>query len=291
MNKNYKRHTYCNFCKSKKISLTYKLKDQNLVKCDNCDLFFLDKQRDNLLDLYNEEYYGGESKDSNYFEYSDQAKVMRKNFNFAYEFINNIGNKKLLLLDIGSGYGFFSEHLNNNITYEAIDISRLAVQRMRSNDIKAYQGEILTFDTKRRYDVIVAFDVIEHQIYLKEFVNKVHKLLKSNGVFIFTTPDFGSITNKLFREKAPTIQPKYHNYYLSQKWLKNSLPSLGFKIEEIRTVHLTFLSIGQILLLASFALPFLRYFQIARLVRFLNLHNKIVPFFRFGGIICIAKKL
>lgn len=291
MKKSYKQHTYCNYCKSKKISLIYKLKDQNLVKCDKCDLFFLDKQLNNLLDLYNKEYYGGESEDSNYAEYSEQAKVMKKNFNFAYKFINKLGNKKIRLLDIGSGYGFFSEHLNKNVTYEAIEISRVAVQRMRSNGINAFHGEILKSDIKKRYDIIVAFDVIEHQVYLKEFVDKVRVLLKHNGVFIITTPDFGSITNKLFRENAPTIQPKYHNYYLTQNWLKNSLPSLGFKIEELKTVHLTFLSVAQVLLLASFALPFLRYSQTIRLVRFFNLHNKIVPSFRFGGIICIAKKI
>ncbi|KKQ35041.1 MAG: hypothetical protein US51_C0018G0003 [Microgenomates group bacterium GW2011_GWA2_37_6] len=69
------------------------------------------------------------------------------------------------------------------------------------------------------------------------------------------------------------------------------MPALGFKIISINTSHLNYVSIAQIILLGSFALPILRDLHLLEIAKKLKIDNKVIPFFRFGGIECIARKI
>jgi 2-polyprenyl-3-methyl-5-hydroxy-6-metoxy-1,4-benzoquinol methylase len=293
MKQNFYNHKTCNICQSPKRKLIYKIGQQNLVECHKCKLRYLDTQRTDFLTLYNEDYYSSENSDetANYANYEFQEKVMEKNFHFAYDYVQKHGKKReSRLLEIGAGYGYFSKLLPRNILYEANEISEEAVNQMKKEKIICHPGDFSTIRFKGKYNFIVGFDVIEHQVDLKKFLEKIHSVLTIDGICIFTTPDFASLPNKVFGKNAPTIQPLYHNYYFDKKWLVHELPRLGFKVVSIRTSYTTNLSIGQIVLLGSFAVPFLKRFPIAGLLHKLHLENKTIPFFRFGGIECIMKR-
>jgi SAM-dependent methyltransferase len=290
----YLYHKLCNICGFSKQNVVYTINEQNLVACQKCGLRYLDKQRADLVALYNEDYYrsGDDSSTANYADYSWQEKVIRKNFHFAYEFIKNQKhNKGKRLLEIGAGFGYFSNYLPAALRYEANEISTLAVKHLKKGKILSYQGDFSDIRLKGKYDYVVAFDVIEHPVDLKKFLVKVAAVLNSDGYFIFTTPDFGSLPNRIFGKRAPTIQPLYHNYYFDKQWLTLNLPSFGFEIISLKTGYITHLSIGQIILLGSFAMQILGSPGLAKLLRKSHLTDKIIPFFRFGGIECIVRKV
>lgn len=286
-------HSFCNFCSSRKKLKLFSFGKQNLILCKGCYLIFFDKQRIDLENLYNEGYYSlNDNNDTaNYANYQSQEKTILKDFAFAYNFIKKNNDKgSNNLLEIGPGFGYFLKHLPGTLSYEAVEVSKNAVLNARKGKIKIYEGDFLKIPIKRKYDYIVAFDVIEHQIYIKKFLEKIHLILKPNGIFIFTTPDYGSLLNRIFRKNAPTIQPMYHNYYFNQKWLKKNLRLMDFKIEFIKTVHITYLSIGQIFLMGSFAYPFIKILPLNKILRKLRIDEIIIPFLRFGGIQCIVQK-
>lgn len=293
MKESFHYHRRCNYCNSTTRKLLFTIGKQKLYQC-KCSLVYFDKQRKDLKNLYNEEYYvaGEGNATANYADYQVQENTILKDFSFAFDFIAKAKTKKRnLLLEIGPGYGYFLKHLPANMHFEGVEVSHDAVLHMRQAGITIYEDDFLHIKLSRKYDFIVAFDVVEHQIFLKQFFEKVHTHLKKGGFFLFTTPDYGSMLNKIFKNNAPTIQPLYHNYYLTQTWLTQSLPQLGFKIVRLKTIHLTYISIGQIVLMGSFAFPFIRKLGLFKIVRFFRLQDVLVPFFRFGGIECIVQKI
>ncbi len=288
----YFTHKYCDFCKSTKKRVVYNLKGQKLVDCLNCNLKYLDKQRLDLKSLYNENYYSAEKgNSSNYSDYKDQEKVTRENFDFAYDYIGrNARASKNSLLDIGSAFGYFLKFLPKNLKSEATEISKFSSQKLREEKIKVYVGDITNLNISKRYDFITSFDVIEHVIHLSKFLRRVNLLLKKDGVFIFTTPDFGSIPNKIIGKRSPIIQPLYHNYYFDKEWLTSNLPFFGLEPIYIKTKYTQKISLGHALFLASFPIPLLKRFRLLELAKKTNIASLVVPIIRSGGIEAIFKK-
>jgi SAM-dependent methyltransferase len=273
----------------------YELKQQKIVKCSRCGLLYLDKQRIDLENLYGEDYYMKSESNilANYSDYEDQEKSVKGNFRFAYKYIaENASQKKNKLLEIGAGFGYFIKYLPDNIESIAIEVSREAANALQVNTrASIFNGDFLDINLKSKFDFIVSYDVIEHQIDLARYLNKIRSLLKKNAVAIFTTPDFGSPINKIFGKNAPLIQPLYHNYYFTKDWFKRNIKSAGYDIVSLRTSYFANSSIGNIILLGSFAFPFLRKIRILELAKLFKLTKLTVPFIRFGGIQCILKKV
>lgn len=294
MIKKYIYHNKCNVCNSSQRTGLFTIDTQTLVRCSKCSLVYFDKQRSDLETLYDKKYFSFEdgAENANYANYNIQEKTVKKNFTFAFKFIKrNLRKKSSRLLEIGPGFGYFLNYLSGIVDSEGVEVSQIAVKHIREMGLKVFSGDFQKIKLTGRYDYIVAFDVIEHQLNLKKFMEKVHFLLNPEGYFIFTTPDYDTYLNKAFGRSAPTIQPRYHNYYFSQKWLQNYMPVLGFEIISINTSHLNYVSIAQIILLGSFALPILRDLHLLEIAKKLKIDNKVIPFFRFGGIECVVRKI
>lgn len=290
----YITHDKCNYCKGKNVKLIYKLNDQKILQCTGCLLVYIDKQRIDLGNLYNKDYYLKSESNmlANYTDYKDQEKIVKQNFRFAYTYITTSMNRnKNKLLDIGAGFGYFIKYLPSSIRSEAVEVSRQAADALKLNTkVKVYDGIFLDVSIKNKFDFIVSFDVIEHQNNLIGYLHKIKALLKRKGIVIFTTPDFDSPINKVFGKTAPLIQPLYHNYYFTKDWFKKNISSLGYKIISLKTSYLAKSSIGNIILLGCFAFPFLRKISILKFIKLLKMDNITIPFIRFGGIECILQK-
>lgn len=261
-------------------------------------MVYFDKQHDNLSNLYDQEYFSkGISNKANYANYEEMGdkKIIQTNFRFAYDFINSKsesrGRSKKTLLDIGAGYGHFIKYLPGNILAEAAEVSKLACSQIKSAGIKVYRGDFLDIKTGKKYDFITAFDVIEHQIHLRNFHKKVYSTLIDGGYFIFTTPDYGSIFNKVLRNRVPTIQPNYHNYYFEKPWIIRNFPTFGFRIVSINTTYFARLTVAQAWLLASFAFPRINTVDVVKFAKDSGLGRIVIPCLRLGGIQVIAQKV
>lgn len=293
--KNYKyfQHKECSICGCKKFNIIFKFGAQYLVKCGKCGLIFFNKQRQDLEYLYDENYFNetkkGVANYSNYYDL-DNREVMVANFKFAYNLISKNSNNKNLL-DVGAGYGYFLKYLPKNLNTEAVEVSRVAAEELRTNKIKVYQCDILRLKNSRKYDFITSFDLIEHQVSLKEYLEKMNALLKSSGYFILTTPDYGSLLNKVLGKRATLIQPQYHNYYFEKKWIRENFPLFGFKVKYIKTTYITKMPLGEILMLISLSFPILAKINVLKVIQKTKIGKVVIPFIRLGGLQIIAQKI
>ena len=120
-----------------------------------------------------------------------QSSAQQRN-NFVYEYLKKRKIKNYL--DVGCGSG--------NLVYEAskvvkfahgIDFAKsmivLAKKKFKKNNIKFETKDVLSFDTKKKYDVISANGFIEYfsEKELKKITKKFHSILKKKGVLIISS--------------------------------------------------------------------------------------------------------
>lgn len=98
------------------------------------------------------------------------------------------------ILDIGVGQGYFLSALSKKVPSTnifGIDISLEGLRNVRNMVAGRYwAGSILSIPSKYRYDVVSAFEVLEHLPATKLFVAlaEIKKRIKRNGVFLASVP-------------------------------------------------------------------------------------------------------
>lgn len=125
-------------------------------------------------------------------------------------------------LDLGGGVGNFSNFLH--ATYPAWDVthSDFEIKATASEGVNARTLDF-TRNTigKAQYDLITAWEVIEHVPYHKlQFVlENIWEALAPGGYFVFSTPDFDSPVCKSFDFYA--LCPPFHYLVFGERWLRN----------------------------------------------------------------------
>jgi len=111
-------------------------------------------------------------------------------------------NKDINILDIGCGYGLFLNACQKigykNVFGVEIDEKciELAKKKFAINSI--VNSEIFDYlksKEDKSFDIITAFDVIEHfkKEEILDLLNLIYKKLKDNGIFIMRVPNAGSL--------------------------------------------------------------------------------------------------
>lgn len=97
------------------------------------------------------------------------------------------------VLDIGSGSGGFYEILQREgckFEYVGLDLDPTIVNFANSHfNVRSFKNQKFEdHRPRKKYDLIVAFEVLEHVDNPGEFVERIHQMLNPRGVFIGTTP-------------------------------------------------------------------------------------------------------
>lgn len=143
-------------------------------------------------------------KNPEIFPYPDEGFIKEKLDHYRNFFIKNFfpENKNISILDIGCGYGLFlnacKEEGYKNIF--GVEIIQECVEFAKKKfNISISNYEIIDYLKSKKnttFDIITAFDVIEH--FKKEEVlnllELIYKKLKNNGLFIMRVPNAGSLS-------------------------------------------------------------------------------------------------
>lgn len=104
----------------------------------------------------------------------------------------NIFDKETKVLDIGFGNGNFLAYAKKQAwDVCGIEANQFLVETARENGFSAKHASDLSTFPDNSFDLIVAFDVLEHipQIALPNFLNSVKRTLKDGGFFIARFPN------------------------------------------------------------------------------------------------------
>ena len=121
-------------------------------------------------------------------------KIRPLRIEYILQQLNNKTVKNLKILDIGCGGGLVSESLSKlGAVVTGIDFAENNIKVAKQHSTKLglkidYKiGDIEKIKLKKNFDVIIAFEVLEHLNDWKKFLNQIKNNLNKNGIFIIST--------------------------------------------------------------------------------------------------------
>ena len=137
------------------------------------------------------------------------------------------------LLDVGCASGFLIDiALASGFDAYGIDFSEAAVQaaseqaapRIRVADVNEIEAT-----SGRPFDVVTAFDIVEHTLDPMEFIRGLRACLVPGGLLVVTTPDTRHFLRYLMGSRWPMLQPYQHTVLFSRKSMGLALEAGGFE--------------------------------------------------------------
>jgi len=158
----------------------------------------------------------------------------------ALRAIQETGVKNFTMLDMGCGNGEFSEIVKENFEAQITCLDYSETHLKRANELgfetikcdfdRSEDVENVISQYSKKFDVIVSLEVIEHIFDIDAYLVTAHKLLKTDGILIISTPnmDFWAYRiYSMFRGNVPVGEGHHIRFFDSQR-LKQALILDGF---------------------------------------------------------------
>lgn len=159
------------------------------------------------------------------------------------------------LLEVGCDTGLFLQYAEQTtgLNVVGVDISNKAVTDATKAGVDVRLGtlEMQNFPTDS-FDIICAYDLIEHIESPAEFLAEVRRILKPTGILILETPNFDGIVyrigrmigrlpliNKILSPLQKRLWPLFHVQYFTAKSLSNLLNKYEFSTVNIQGKEIT----------------------------------------------------
>ena len=168
--------------------------------------------------------------------YIDEIPQREKYFSNLYKKISYNFHKDHSVLEVGSYYGVFGNIIKPNVKkYSGLELSKHGSDYSKKNYNLEIFNETIEEHSERqlKYDIIVMADVIEHFSNPFKMLEKIEKILKPDGILIFTTFNMDSLYAKITGKNYHWILPM-HLFYFSNKTLKNICLDNNLKIYKIK---------------------------------------------------------
>ncbi|MFZ2190146.1 MAG: class I SAM-dependent methyltransferase [Candidatus Magasanikiibacteriota bacterium] len=251
----------CRICGQSGNFDLYKIKEMyygsgdefDYYKCSYCGCLQIKEflSVDDLNKYYNSSYYSLSQDKLNYFNSSFKKFLVRKIVNYAIYKKGLFGrifyylspqlnltalrkikiNKNSSILDIGCGIGFDLACLNE-VGFKNL----LGADKYLEKDILYENGlKILKTDlngVEGEFDVVLAFDVLEHLDNQEEFIKEVYNKLNKNGVCILSIPMIPSYEWDKYQENMFDLHVPFHFFIHTRKSLEILLAKVGFRVDE-----------------------------------------------------------
>lgn len=183
------------------------------------------------------------SYEKNYFTDRDYAHAVHTNayFTLLSNYIPEISNKKVL--DIGCATGLFLDNFNSSACL-GIDISGYAIKEAKKTypdkTFKVIDINKKGLDSSIQFDMITAFDVLEHLYNYLHFKDILDKNLIKGGYFVLTTPNANGLLRILSKKNFTGEIDKTHTMLFTPYSMDFFLKRMGLRKIELFTPYSTF---------------------------------------------------
>ena len=144
------------------------------------------------------------------------------------------------ILDIGCGQGDFV-HVAQESGWEAtgIEYSEAAVALCKKRGLRVQDsGEVDDLENKASFDVVTAFEVIEHMLSPSDLFLRAYQLLRPGGLLYLTTPNFDALLRYLEGQNFAMVAYPEHLSFQTTKSLAVCASRSGFSAKKITTTGL-----------------------------------------------------
>lgn len=227
----------CKFCNSSNVihyksinSPHYPEKKYILYECKHClSRFFNIYQYDiSINELY--------------------EKLATSKKNLSIEFLKSLyweDQKRIILqilkksprsiLDVGCRTGDFLMHFEDTIIREGVEISNYCTEIANKRGLRIYNDNLESINFDKKYDIVSAYNILEHLIDPLSFLDKLNSIINKNGLLVILIPTHESLREKLlmrFNKRWHMYVPPEHLNFISKRFLDSYLSKYNFQLIE-----------------------------------------------------------
>lgn len=210
----------CYLCASPCTRLFRKVRNHTLLICSECGLVYRQTRLNGA----------GISVDQRKFldEYLREEGLYARYFNDKLRVIERC-RPTGSLLDFGCGAGTFLRCARER-GWEVVGVegSVPAATHSRSTGLDVREGVIEDLKLSGRFDVVTAFQTIEHFADPLAFLSNIRNLLKPGGLLVLTTPDRRSLLGKLMGKRWFGYFNDEHLFFYDCGSFQKSIEKAGF---------------------------------------------------------------
>jgi 2-polyprenyl-3-methyl-5-hydroxy-6-metoxy-1,4-benzoquinol methylase len=239
----------CPVCSGNTFSLWKEVPDWLVSKevfqihsCDNCGFKFTANapNQNDVAPYYDSEEYVEHSDTKKGLIYGLYHWARKLMLNYKYNIIKklNTGNK---LLDVGSGSGYFLNHMKTrNYDVTGVEISEKAVKLCKDNfGISAFSpDDLLSNKLDKNYDLITLWHVFEHVYSYNEYFEIFRNSLNEGGKLIIAMPNYICYEADVYKEYWAAFDTPRHLWHFSPDTFEKFANERGFKLERTHRLPL-----------------------------------------------------
>lgn len=202
--------------------------------CKECKLFVTGtseaevREKANLL--YKKEYWNGlkseESLTSDFTNIDSQGK--RRQWTSQYAYSKEYMGKRKDMLEIGAGAGqtiFYFDQIGFNVTGIEPDERNVELINQKLKISKCLVGFAEELNIEGQFDIIWISHVFEHLVRPDLLLEKLYKILRSNGIIFIEVPN---CENEIIRDSSINDNPS--TFHFSKKSLVRISQNAGYSV-------------------------------------------------------------
>lgn len=139
------------------------------------------------------------------------------------------------LLEVGCGDSYLLKLLTRDFKVEGVDVSEYAVSVAEKllGSGKVHVGDVERDDlTEKKYDVVVAFNILEHLVNPTRALGKIYSSLRNGGVLVGSVPNNHKVVGRAATQLFNALDRTHVSTHNISQWRKVFLESGFCKMRE-----------------------------------------------------------
>lgn len=193
-------------------------------------------EADKLSRYYQSDKYISHSGKSNNLINSIYLLARKISLRWKQNLISNQKDKGSIL-DVGCGTGEFLNKMKSS-GWKVSGIEPIETPRKKAEQILNQSINESLENTTGEFDIITLWHVLEHLPKLNESIQKVHKLLKPDGLLIIAVPNYNSQDAKTYKQFWAAYDTPRHLWHFNKGSMSRLLEKYNFILEKILPMKL-----------------------------------------------------
>ncbi len=238
LKKNLFVDTGCPACHNLNVAQAFEYQSLNYRRCCACETLYISPAPTESAHLeyvvtssamaYWRDCMPEDMKKSRRPMYQDRVEYSKSMF-------SKLGISPKVSLEIGAGNGEFAEALSDATTIEQIVLLEPQELNLRNNNIQIIKGGFEELEcTQKLFDVIFAWEVLEHILEPDNFLRLIRIVLKPDAPLIFSTPNERSVETRELGTNSTNILFDHVRLY-NPTAIEALLKRNGFRVLELST--------------------------------------------------------